>query len=375
MDGAAPPPDPPVAWAEVTSSPVACERPRDPLERAALERCGSPEAGLAAAAREAVARRLRGEPMPGAEALAFAQRSSGEPHPWARAWAAAGRTLPAEATLAMLDAWLAEDRTPDLRRCAVASAETADGTRALAVVAVDALADLTALPVRARTGQWLTVRAKVRVPADGATVTVLGPSGVPRRIPAWFEGAGELRARFVLDRPGAFDVQVLASTVAGPRPVLEASVFADVEPPSRAPADATPRVTPESTATEDPADALAEALASARADAGEPPLLRDPRLDALALAHAMRMRDARDLAHDAGDGEPDERLRAAGIAAAATGENVAHGRSAGDLHESLWSSPSHRANILQRRYDRVGVAAVRDDRGELWGVEFFMRTR
>jgi uncharacterized protein YkwD len=374
MDGAAPPPDPPAAWVEASASPVRGQSAVDPLERAALERCGPPEAGLAAVARDAVARTLRGAPLPAAGAIAFAQRTAGEPHPWARAWAAAGRSLPAESTLAKLDAWLAEDRTPALRRCAVASGESAGG-HAIAVVAVDALADLAPLRTRARTGQWLTVRAQLRVHADDATVVILGPSGVPRRVPAWIDGDGStLRARFALDRPGAFDVQVLATTTAGPRPVLEASVFADVEPPAHDPA----AIQPASTETQpnvadgDPSDALTTALQAARTNAGEPPLARDPRLDALARAHAMRMMATRDLAHDAGDGAPDDRLRAAGIPASAAGENVAHGPSVVEVHASLWASPSHRANILQRRYDRVGVAAVRDDRGDLWAVEIFV---
>jgi uncharacterized protein YkwD len=169
-------------------------------------------------------------------------------------------------------------------------------------------------------------------------------------------------------------VQVLASTSEGPRPVLEATVYADVEPPSRAPDDALLSSVETRVAVGDPAEALAQAVTGARADAGEPPLLRDPRLDALARAHAVRMRDAHDVAHDAGDGDPEERVRQAGIAAAATGENVAHGPTVARLHASLWSSPSHRANILQRRFDRMGVAAIRDDRGDLWAVELFVRS-
>ena len=86
-----------------------------------------------------------GLPMPDSDAIAFAQRAAGEPHPWARAWAASAKTLSPDATLRKLDEWLAEDREPRLRRCAVASGVAPDGTRALAVVAVDALADLAPL--------------------------------------------------------------------------------------------------------------------------------------------------------------------------------------------------------------------------------------
>src|SRR5690242_312183 len=122
--GAALPPaiDPPAAWAPSTASPVALsEAPGDPLARAALARCGEGEAGLQGAAALTLSRALRGLPLPDAGALAFAQRASGEPHPWARAWAASAKVLPAEESLRRLDAWLAEDRSPGARRCAVAA--------------------------------------------------------------------------------------------------------------------------------------------------------------------------------------------------------------------------------------------------------------
>ncbi|HEY5077754.1 MAG TPA: CAP domain-containing protein, partial [Acidimicrobiia bacterium] len=115
----------------------------------------------------------------------------------------------------------------------------------------------------------------------------------------------------------------------------------------------------------------ASALAATRSAAGEPPLTRDARLDAVARAHAQHMATRRDLAHDAGDGDPDERMRAAGLTARASGENVAHAASVALAQAALWASPSHRANMLRRDFDRLGVAVVRDGRGEVWAVETF----
>ncbi len=367
--------DPPAIWAEVSSSPVALSEPPDPLEREALQRCGTGDAGLRRAADDVVFRALRGLPMPDSDAIAFAQRAAGEPHPWARAWAASARSLSSDATLRKLDEWLAEDREPRLRRCAVASGVGPDGTRALAVVAVDALADLAPLPTRARTGQWLTVSARLRVPASAGAVLVLGPSGAPRRVPAWFDGA-TLHARFALDRPGEFTVQVLATTAIGPRPVVEASVFADADPPARVTGEGAPGEDAAAAAAsedgrEDDSLALASMLAAARTTSGEAPLARDPRLDAVAREHARRMVSARALAHDAGDGDPAERLQAAGLSSQTLGENVAHAATVALAHRSLWASPSHRANMLRRDFDRVGVAAARDERGEVWVVETF----
>jgi uncharacterized protein YkwD len=377
MDGPPAPVDPPAIWAEATSSPVALvTQPATALEREALAHCGGGDEGLRRAANRALSRALASVALPDADALEFAQRSSGEPHPWARAWAASGRTLSRDATLRELDEWLADDPDPRLRRCAVASGVAPDGTRALAVVAIDALADLSPLPTRARTGQWLSIGARLRVPAGAGEVLVLGPNGAPRRVPVWFDGE-TLRARFALDRPGQFTIQVVVSTATGPRPVLEASVFADAEPPAQAtqieaPGEEAASPGGEGDRDEVPDDAvLASMLAEARAASGEPALTRDARLDAAARQHARAMARARLVAHDAGDGDPSERMQAAGLSWGALGENVAHAATLALAHRSLWASPSHRANMLRRDFERVGVGVVRGERGDVWVVETF----
>ncbi len=361
-----------VTWATVTSSPVAiAEAPRDPLARVAQSRCGDGEAGLHEAAVRIVARKMHGLPMPDADAIAAVQRAEGEPHPWARAWAASAKRLSQEATLRSLDVWLAEGRDPRLRRCGVASSVASDGVEVLAVVVVDALADLSPLPIRGRTGQWIDVEAHLHVPARGGHVIVLGPSGSPRQVPTWFDGRS-LHARFALDRPGEFAVQVVASTDSGPRPVLEAVVFADVDPFVPLQDDAAPAAPGEDAdASGSDADDLLRMLSAARTSAGESPLFRDARLDTVARAHAERMASAQDLAHDTGDGDPSERLRSAGLEARTSGENVAHAATVALAHRALWASPSHRANVLRREFERVGVAVSRDGRGDAWVVETF----
>jgi uncharacterized protein YkwD len=361
--------DSPMAWAAATTSPVALEDPpSDRLAREALSRCGAGEAGLRSAAKEIADREVRGLPMPDADAIAATQRAAGEPHPWARAWAASARTLAPDATLRNLDAWLAQSRYPRLRRCAVATAVAPDGVQVLAIVAVDALADVAPLPVRGRTGQWLDVEARLRIPARGGAVIVLGPGGAPRQVPTWMEGRN-LHARFALDRPGEFAVQVVASTDTGPRPVLEASVFADIEPFEHRRDDAAPGEDAGGSGDED--EVLLRMVASARASAGERALSRDARLDAIARGHAERMSAAHILAHDAGDGDPSERMGAAGLDATATGENIAHAPTLSLAHRALWGSPSHRANLLRREFEHIGVAVCRDERGDAWVVETF----
>ena len=216
----------------------------------------------------------------------------------------------------------------------------------------------------------------MRVRARGGEVVVLGPAGPPRALPTSFDG-GVLRARFAPDRPGEFALQVIADVAGGPRPVLEATVFAGVDPPllglqgvaRAAPGD---DLAPGGLGDD---DRLAAMITAARASEGLAPLARDPRLDAVALAHAARMARAERLAHDAGDGDPIDRLRAAGVDAYYAGENVAHGATVALVHRALWASPSHRANLLRRQFERVGVGVVRDAQGQVWAVEAFASGR
>jgi uncharacterized protein YkwD len=319
-------------------------------------------------ARAIVAKKRAGAPMPTADAIARLQRAAGEPHPWARAWAARAPSTTSEGLLERLDGWLASEPTTGERRCGTAQGLAPDGERVLAVVVVDALADLAPLPVRARTGQWLTLRARLLGSARGARVVVTAADGSPRALPTAFD-AGTAQARFAVDRPGEMTVQVLADLPGGPRPVLEASVFGDVEPPSKAPEATAPGEEVDAAGSD--ADRVTRMLLAARAQFGATPMARDRRLDGVARAHSARMLARAELAHDAGDGTPVDRLRDQGLEPAEVGENVARAASAALAHRALWSSPSHRANMLRRDFARFGVGVVRDDHGDLWVTEVF----
>jgi uncharacterized protein YkwD len=351
------------AW---TASPVAVdEASLSDLERAALTRCGKGEAALMATGRVLLERKLAGGALPELDGIAEVQRAQGEPHPWARAWAVRAHTL-GDAALGKLEAWLGDARRA--RRCGVASGVAGDGTTSLIVVTVDALADLAPLPMRARTGQWLSLEARLRTAARGATVVVLGPSGATRTVPSWMDGA-TVRARFAAEAPGRLSVQVVADLPGGPRPVIEADVLVDSDPATMPEAGQAPGE--EAVGQGDDDEQLARMVAAARASAGLAPLVRDARLDAMAREHARRMAAAHELAHDAGDGDPPERMRQAGLDAHVLGENVAHAPTVALAHRALWRSPSHRMNLLRADFDRVGVAVVRDEGGEAWVVEVF----
>jgi uncharacterized protein YkwD len=360
------------AYAAWSASPLPIdETGLDEVERDALARCGRGEAGLREVARALLARKLEGGSLPELDGVAREQRAAGEPHPWPRAWSAKVRSFESAAakaaTLSSLDGWLGTGAVP-LRRCGVATGVASDGSHALVVVTVEALADLAPLPTRARTGQWLTVEAHLRSPAPAATVFVMDAAGAPRTVPSWIEG-NVVRARFATERPGELDVQVVADVSGGPRPVLEASVFVDAEP-SRGEGDQ-PAPGEHECGAASGGDDLARMIGAARASVGLPPLRRDPRLDRLALEHAAVMARSRELAHDAGDGDPLDRMHTAGLDPHLAGENVAHAATLPLAHRAVWASPSHRLNLLGRAYDRLGLGVVRDARGEFWVVETF----
>jgi uncharacterized protein YkwD len=80
------------------------------------------------------------------------------------------------------------------------------------------------------------------------------------------------------------------------------------------------------------------------------------------------------VAHDVGDGDPAERVRAFGLRARVVGENVAHAQSTRLAHRALFESPSHRANLVRDDFSRIGTAALTDTDGSVWVAEVLAAT-
>jgi uncharacterized protein YkwD len=239
----------------------------------------------------------------------------------------------------------------------------------VAVVTADALADLQPLAANVRVGGWVDVRAKLLVPFAGAKVIVLGPRGAPRPLPTAV-GGGQVSASFSADQEGAWLVQVVADVQGGPRQVLEALLIAG-DGPRRQARDEAPGER-ERTTADDSAGLLFEMLAAARSSEQRSRLRRDPELDRIAREQAAAARAAGHIAHDLGSGDPEARVRAAGIDAESVGENLARAESIARAHRALWSSPSHRTNILDDRFDSIGIGVVEDADG-VWACELFAR--
>lgn len=360
------------SWADATRSPWPAA-PVDERVAALTAACGTADGSLARVAAKLVAERARGLGAPDPDRVVSLLRAQGEPHVRPRIVSASSRGPSDDAALR---AQLEAAKKP-ATRCGVALARPdheagKEGNELFVGVVVDAHADLDALPMRARTGEWLTFSANLHVPASSAKLVVLGPRGAPRTVPTSIDrSSGLVRARFALDRPGAFVVQLVGDLASGPEPLLEARVFTDVEPPATednvTPAPGEELATP----GDHDDDVLTRMIAALRTSETLPPLARDPRLDELARAHANAMRRARVVAHDLGDGDPTRRFEDASLVAKNVGENVARARSVALAHRALHASPSHRMNLLRAEYTHVGVAVVRDDNGDVWACEVF----
>lgn len=97
-----------------------------------------------------------------------------------------------------------------------------------------------------------------------------------------------------------------------------------------------------------------------RSEAGASALLKNAKLTQAATAKANDMFKRQYFAHVGPDGNgPSYWIDQAGYDWTAIGENIAYGyKTAASVHEGFMNSAGHRKNILNSKYEHVGVAAV-----------------
>ncbi len=351
-------------WADHTAS----ARPLSSVTRADARLyalCGAPDNGLVRVASSLVARQLAGQPPPESARLGERLRMEGLPYMWPRVWMLAGPADPEEVRRRM-ERWQMAGRRKVPLRCGVARGQTPQGGQVVVAVQSDVLADLGALPTKARRGQWLKLDVQMRVAATQAKVMLLPPRGRPRRVLTSLSPGGRVRSRFAVDQAGRWLVPVVATTATGPTPVIEAPVFVGVPPH---PAKLRQLSAPPAGASDD--GAIFGWLNEVRKRENLPPLSRDPALDRLASAHSAHMIRSGRVAHQLGDGNAADRAHRAGLFFTTIGENVARAATPQRAHLALHSSPSHRATMLIADFERVGLAAVRGPAGRLWVTQIF----
>lgn len=357
-------------WAEVTASPQAGAI-SNAADAPIGEVCGGGiDGSLSTVAVEVVAALAKNGSLPDAQEIEWRQRKAGSPHVWPRTWGArlAGGALDRKALAVDVKKWLG--KSAGRVRCGVASLKSSS-VEALAVIAIDPLADLAPLPTHVTDGAWIAIDATLLGDVTDGRVVLLPPSGKPKTILAsTSEGPPEhVKAKALLGAPGRWVVQVLASDANGPRPVLEAEIWAGIDPPLAPPSPAVPGEEA-GDGIANPIDALFARLNGARSSEGVSSVARDATLDGVAQAHAEAMRDAKLLAHDAGDGDPSTRVAATGTTWKLLGENVAKAKNDRAAHRALYASPSHRGNMLDGRFKKVGIGVAVDGKtGEMWIAE------
>jgi uncharacterized protein YkwD len=343
---------------------------RGTLVRQLLQHCRAMDAGLERTAQHlAEHQAARGELLSNDE-VTFELRAAGVPHVWPRAWLVLtdDATTLAPDALSSFSTWMTSFHDGGQRRCGLGRAALRDSRTAISVVAVDAVAALKPLPRRVRTGHWLEVEAEFFEETSLVEVVALGPTGGPRSISASLRN-NVARARVRLDRAGAWLIQVLPTLANGPRPALEAMVFADQEPPKAFEALSVPGEHAGNGAVSPRAMLLM--LNAARASEGLPPLAYDEQLEVAATIHAKAMFDTQRVAHDVGMGTPVDRIAALELTPVIAGENVAHASTLERSHRALWASPSHRANMLHPKFTHVGIGYAEDPDGSLWVCQVF----
>lgn len=333
-------------------------------DRAVLDACGPGDEALNRAALEVARRRLKGQRVSAPEELSALLREAGSTAAWPRSLVLRGQPVDRSVAAAAARDFAKKIPARLPLRCGVASVSDDQGAEVLAVLAAPVAARVAPFAPKIRVGAWFTVDARLLVPASGARVVVLGPSGLPRTIPTSFH-KGRVQGRFAVDRPGRWLAQVVADLDGGPLPVAELEVrggepAGDAAPGPQAPGEG-------ATGPSDEA-ALLAMINEARKSEGLGPLERDEALAKLALEHASAMARKQLVAHDVGGGDPEQ--RAAHLQPRALGENVAHALSLPQAHRALWSSPSHRQNLLTARFRKAGVAVVREG-DSLWVTELF----
>jgi len=355
-------------WAESTFSPRPGSVGDDRLS-ALLDACGAGDTALHHAA-EGAAQRLAetGEPME-LEEVSFELRRQGVPYVMPRMLGATARPEELGALVNHVEVWAKGPQPLGVRRCGVGAVDR-DGALSVSIIVVDVLAELAPLPTRVETGTRLEVSALLALAPTAASVVLLPPTGAPFSVEAELE-RGRLWARYTPTAPGPWLVQIMATHVGGPRPVVQAMVTVGEEPPAafaaiEVPGEAAydPQARPD--------DALFALLNSARREHGLPALQRNETLDRVASAHCRAMRSRGQVSHDTGAGDPARRVEEAGLRPQATGENVALARTVPRLHRVLWASPSHRENLLLRRWDEAGVAVIEKTDGSLLATEVFI---
>lgn len=236
----------------------------------------------------------------------------------------------------------------------------------IALVLTDRKAELRPFPRRLKVPGLHELCGELWPPLGAPELFVTLPSGRVEKEKRVRAGTGGFCAEIGFPTPGRYAVEVLGTGPSGPEVAALFSVeVGDLPPRLAASGPATPAAAAAASPPEPSTLAEARAVLLARINAlraanGAPSLTADARLDAVAQAYAERMALGHFFAHVAPEGDSlSERLRAAGYAFSANGENLGRaGTGPLAAHASVEESPGHRRNLLLPGFSRLGVGVA-----------------
>jgi len=226
---------------------------------------------------------------------------------------------------------------------------TSDG-RAAAVVFGNVEASLAEFSSHFALNESVELRGEIAQRFAFARVFLTKPDGtveqqvMPSRV---------IESKFLLANNGKYKLEVMGDGETGPVIVANVPLWVGSVTPERE------RVVGRATTPAQSEARLFELLNESRAEAHLPALSSDEALRDVAFGHSTDMAEHDFFGHVSPlTGDPEARLRRAGVVVSAYGENIAQADSPENAHDSLMSSPGHRAVMLGAQFTHVGIAAV-----------------
>jgi len=177
-----------------------------------------------------------------------------------------------------------------------------------------------------------------------------------------------VQAKFSFATDGVYKLEVMGDGETGPVILANVPLSVGTAAPERA------RVIGRATTPAESELRVFELLNQSRAAAHLPALTPDEALRDVAFLHSTDMAEHDFFGHvSPTTGDPEARLRRAGVVVSAYGENIAQADSPENAHESLMSSPGHRAVMLGAQFTHVGIAAVRAHSALVYTLVFARR--
>ncbi|MFL0251805.1 CAP domain-containing protein [Clostridium neuense] len=132
---------------------------------------------------------------------------------------------------------------------------------------------------------------------------------------------------------------------------------------------------PDIRSTQSQENEVAKLVNVERSKVGLPPLKLNWELSRVARVKSQDMSDKNYFSHNSPTfGSTFSLIGKYGIVYSAAGENIAYGYTTPSAVMNGWmNSPGHRANILGKQYNQIGVGMVKNSKGQLYWTQVFIK--